>query len=139
MNIRAEIKELKTGERELRKFGWLVGGVFAVLGLLMWMRHKPLYPYFITPGLVLVIAGLLVPKALKWIYVAWMSLAIVLGHVMSIVILTVFYFLVITPMGLVARLVGRDFLSLKLDRQASSYWIRRDPVPKTAAEYEQQF
>src|SRR4051812_8520551 len=105
MNLRDEIGQLKTGERELRKFGWMVGGVFAALGVIMWLRHKPLYPYFVSPGVVLVIAGLLVPKALKWVYIAWMSLAIVLGHLMSIVILTVFYLFVITPIGLVARLV----------------------------------
>ena len=47
-----------------------------------------------------------------------MSVAFVLGFVMAHVILTLFFLLVITPMGLVARLVGKDFLSLKLDRTA---------------------
>src|SRR6267378_2055593 len=95
--IREDIKQLKTGERELRKFGWLVGGVFAGIGLLMWLRHKPHFPYFLTPGLVLVVFGSVFPKVLRPVYIVWMSLAIVMGFVVSHVILTVFFFAVITP------------------------------------------
>ena len=49
------------------------------------------------------------------------------------------FLLVITPMGLVARLVGKDFLSLKLDRGAKSYWIPREKKVKSAADYERQY
>ena len=50
MNIREDIKQLKTGDRDLRKFGLMVGGVFARLGLLFLWRHKAFYPYFLWPG-----------------------------------------------------------------------------------------
>lgn len=139
MNLRDDIKQLKTGDRDLRKFGLTVGGVFAVLGVVMLLRHKAHYPYFLGPGAVLVAFGAVLPRVLKWVYIAWMSLAFVLGFVMAHVILTLFFFLVLTPVGLVARCVGKDFLSLKLDRSASSYWIPRAPKPKTPADYERQF
>jgi len=137
--IREEIKKLKTGRRELRKFGWLVGGVFAALGILMWLRNKTYFPYFLTPGIILIVFGSLFPKALKYVYIAWMSMAVVLGFVVSNVILTIFFFFVITPIGLVARLMGRDFLALKIDREAPTYWIPRERASKTPAEYERQF
>ena len=139
MNIREDIKQLKTSARDLRKFGLMVGGVFAVLGGLMLLRHKAHYPYFLWPGAVLVLFGAILPRALKWIYIAWMSVAFVLGFVMAHVILTLLFFLVITPIGLVARLMGKDFLSLKLDRAAKSYWIPREKKPKSAADYSRQF
>lgn len=139
MNIRDDLKQLKTGDRELRKFGLLVGGVFALLGLFFLLRHKALWPYFFWPGAALTACGAVLPRALKYVYVAWMSVAFVLGFVMAHVILTLFFFLVITPIGLVARCFGKDFLSLKLDRGAASYWIRRDRTVKSAAEYERQF
>lgn len=139
MTIREDIKHLKTSDRDLRKFGLMVGGVFAVLGLLFLWRHKAYYPYFLWPGAVLVLFGAILPRALKWIYLAWMSVAFVLGFVMAHVILTLLFFLVITPIGLVARLVGNDFLSLKLDRAAKSYWIPRGSKTKSAAHYERQF
>jgi hypothetical protein len=139
MNIREDIKQLQTGDRDLRKFGLMVGGVFAVLGLLFLWRHKAYYPYFLWPGVTLVTLGAALPRALKWIYITWMSVAFVLGFVMAHVILTLLFFLVITPMGLLARLTGRDFLSLKLDRTARSYWIPRDKKLKSPAEYERQY
>ena len=138
--ILKDIKELKTTHRDLRKFGLLVGAVFTVLGLIWWARGKPHFPWFLAPGLVLLAFGLAWPRALKYVYIAWMSLAIVLGFVVSTVLLTFFFFLVITPIGLLARLVGKDFLGLKLDRQAPTYWLHRQPkTPKTPADYERQF
>lgn len=139
MNIRDDLKQLKTGDRDLRKFGLLVGGVFAALGVIVLLRHKAHYPYFLWPGVTLVLFGAIFPRALKSVYLIWMSLAFVLGFVISHVILGVFFFLVITPIGLLARLFGKDFLSLKLDRRAASYWIPRDRKIQTPAQYEQQF
>src|SRR5262245_53680910 len=116
MNIREDIKQLKTGDRELRKFGLTVGGVLALLGMVLLLRDRPSFPYLLIPGFALIVLGLEFPRALKSIYIAWMSLAFVLGFVVAHVILTLFFYIVITPVGLVARLSGKDFLSFKLDR-----------------------
>ena len=138
--ILEDIKQLKTGSRELRKFGLLVGAVFAAFGLLYLLRGKHLYPWFLAPGLALLVFGVAFPRALKLVYIAWMSLAFVLGFIVSHVLLTVFFFLVITPIGLVARLAGKDFLRLKLDRNATSYWIPRpQPAARPKSDYERQF
>ena len=138
MNIREDIKQLKTGPRDLRKFGLLVGGVLAALGIL-YLRRKARYPWFLILGIVLLAFGVVLPRVLKYVYIAWMTLAIALGFLMAHVILTLFFFLIITPLGLVARLVGKDFLNLKLDKQAATYWIRREQRIRTQANYEQQF
>src|SRR5438132_13156703 len=138
MNIREDIKQLKTGPRDLRKFGLLVGGVLAALGIL-YLRRKSRYPWFLILGIVLLAFGVVLPRVLKYVYIAWMTLAIGLGFLMAHVILTLFFFLIITPLGLVARLVGKDFLNLKLDKQAATYWIRREQRIRTQANYEQQF
>lgn len=139
MMILDEIRQLKTGARELRNFGLLVGGVFAALGAVLCLRHRPSGPYFLAAGVLLIGFGLLAPRALKYIYIGWMFLAIVLGLIVSNVLLIVFFFVVITPIGLVARAVGKDFLSLKLKRAAPSYWIPRERKSRTPAEYERQF
>jgi len=138
--IREEIKGLKTGTRELRNFGLLVGAVLVALGLLFLIRGKARYPYFIAPGILLLLFGAVFPRALKYFYFAWMSLAIVFGFIVSTLILTLFFILVITPIGLAARLFGKDFLRLKLDRRESTYWIsRKSRPPRSRAEYGQQF
>jgi hypothetical protein len=137
--IRSEIKELKTGWRELRKFGLLVGLVFAALGVGSWLRHKPAAPYLLTPGVLLMFFALAAPRALKYVYIVWMSLAIVLGFVVSNILLTLFFFVIITPIGFIARCSGKDFLSLKPDRKAASYWLPREKKSRKPQEYERQF
>jgi hypothetical protein len=138
--LREEIKQLKTGRPELRKFGLLVGGVLVVVGLTLLARSKPHVAAFLAPGVALVALGLLFPKALKPVYLVWMSLALVLGLVVSHVVLTLFFYLVITPIGLVARCAGKDFLRRKLEPRAPTYWIRRERTSgKSPADYERQF
>jgi hypothetical protein len=139
MNIREDLKQLKTGPRELRRFGLLVGGVFTALGLWFLWRQRAHYPYFLWPGVVLLALGTARPRALRWVYIGWMSLAFVLGLAMAHVILTLLFFLMITPIGWVARLFGKDFLGLKPNRGAETYWLRRERKPRSAQEYERQF
>ena len=137
MNIAQEMKRLKTGPSELRKFGLLVGGVFIALGLFFLWRDKSYYPIFLVIGSPLVLLGAIFPRSLKYIYIAWMALAFCLGLVVSTILLTLFFYLVITPMGLAARLAGKDFLSRKLLPNEPSYWIAREPLKKESLE--QQF
>ena len=139
MSIRQQINDLKTDTPNLRKFGLLVGAVLCLVGLLLLLRHKTNYPYLFWPGAVLIAFGAVWPRALKYPYIAWMTMAFALGFVMSHVILTLFFFLLITPIGLVARLFGKDFLNRTLDLQVTTYWIPREAEPKTPESYDQQY
>ena len=139
MNIRQQINDLKTDTVNLRKFGLLVGGVAVLIGLVLLLRHKTNYPFFFWPGAALIAFGAVWPRVLKYPYIAWMTMAFALGFVMSQVILTLIFFLLVTPISLLARLVGKDFLNRKLDRQATTHWIPREAKAKTPASYEQQF
>lgn len=138
--ILEEVRQLPATTRDLRKFGLLVGGVFLLLGAWLLLRHKSAWPFLLAPGVFLGCFGLLAPRALRPVYLAWMALAFSLGLVVTTVLLTLFYFLVVTPIALVARLCGQDFLAQKLDRQAQSYWLLRDrSKARSPADYERQF
>jgi len=139
MSIHADLKKLRTGARDLRKFGLTVGGVFILLGVLLLLRHRSTYPTFLGVGALLMVFGVIWPRALKYVYIAWMALAFTLGFVMSNVILTLFFFLFVTPIGLLARLFQKDFLARKWDKRAASYWIQHGSEVKTANTYERQF
>jgi len=139
MTLLQDIKKLKTGPREVRKFGLMVGGVFVALGLLFLLRHKPSSPFLLWPGVVLIIFGALAPHVLKYLYITWMSFAVTFGFIMSYVILTLFFFLVVTPIAFLARLFRKDFLAQRLDAKATTYWIRCETEAKAAASYECQF
>src|SRR5690242_5390567 len=111
--FKEELKRLQTGPRELRKFGLLVGGVFCLLALWSLWRGKAHWIWFLIPGVPLVVLGAVFPAVLRRVYIGWMALAFVLGLVMSTILLTVFFYLVVTPIALCARLAGKDFLSRK--------------------------
>lgn len=80
--------------------------MFLLLGGWFLFRNKPAGPYFLTPGVLLVVFGLVAPRSLKIAYIAWMSLAFIIGLLVSAVVVTIFYFLVITPIG-----IGGDYLA----------------------------
>lgn len=141
--LREDIKALqKATPRDLRKFGLVVGGVFCALALLFFLPkwHKSWFWWLLVPGVPLVVLGAVAPRSLKWVNVGWMTLAMVLGALVSTILLTLLFYFVVMPTGLVARLAGKDFLSRKLDPKAASYWILRDASkPKEKHEHEQQF
>ncbi|HWY40246.1 MAG TPA: SxtJ family membrane protein [Chthoniobacterales bacterium] len=139
MSIYSDLRKLKTGVRDLRKFGLTVGGAFVLLGILLLLRHRSSYPSFLGAGAVLTAFGAIWPRALKYVYIAWMALAFTLGFVMSNVILALFFFLFVTPIGLLARLFQKDFLARRWDKQAATYWIERANEKRTAQTYERQF
>lgn len=139
MSIREEIRQLPTDVPALRKFGLAVGGVFmAIGGLLLW-RDVSWGIYLVYLGAPLVLLGAVVPKILKPVYIAWMSMAVVLGALMTRVLLTLFFFLVITPVGLFFKLIGRDILNRKLDREAPTYWIDKEYLIADRSRYEKFF
>src|SRR5436309_2272290 len=123
--IHKEIQQLSTRPSELRKFGLMIGGVFLLLGGFCLWRHKAAWPWLVAPGALLVVLGFRAPSSLRQLYLAWMALAFALGLVVSSALLTSFFFLILTPIAWVARLCGKDFLSLRLDPQAKSYWLLR--------------
>ncbi len=135
----AEIKKIESTPKKLREFGFLVGGVLCALGVLLWWRGRGSFPYFLAPGILLVITGALIPSILKPLQKAWMTLAILMGWVMTRVLLSVLFFLAITPISLLLRMTGKDLLDQKLEPQKQSYWkIRSDP-PRVPSDYERQF
>jgi Saxitoxin biosynthesis operon protein SxtJ len=139
VSIHADLKKLRTGAGDLRKFGVIVGAGFIFLGVLLLLRHRSSYVAFCGAGALLTAFGVIWPRALKYVYIAWMALAFTLGFVMSNVILTLFFFLFVTPIGLLARLFQKDFLARKWDKGAASYWIQHGSEVKTANTYERQF
>lgn len=141
--MREEFKRLRNATpHDLRKFGLMVGGVFCVLAFLFvfpkW--HKAWYWWLLVPGIPLVVLGLIAPRTLKWVNLVWMTLAIMLGAVVSTILLSLLFYLVVTPIGILARATGQDFLSRKLEPSAVTYWIRRDVSKrKPPHKHEQQF
>ena len=134
-----EIKNIKSGKIELRKFGITLGIVFGLFGGLFLWRGKPYYFFLFVLSGIFLFFGFLLPLVLKPIHKIWMMIALVFGSIMTKVILCVLFYLAITPLGLLLRLSGKDFLDLKFDKSANTYWIQKKQVPFEKANYEKQF
>jgi hypothetical protein len=134
-----EIKKIESNPRKLREFGFVVGGVLSALGIFLWWRGRGAYPYFLLPGVVLVVTGAISPIVLKPLQKAWMTLALLMGWVMTRVLLSTLFYLAITPIGLILRLTGKDLLDQKLEPQKQSYWKIRPQIPRGPADYEKQY
>jgi hypothetical protein len=122
-----EIKDIDTSKKTLRSFGWVVGGVLLFIAGVIWWRHDwtPTTATYWLGGIggTLMVLGLAVPTVLRPLYRVWMALALVLGFIMTRVLLTLVFFLLITPIGLVRRLLGKDPLRQEPDADTTSYWI----------------
>ena len=81
--------------------------------------------------------GLTGTRLALWLYIPWMGIAFVMGNVISRLLVALFYYLVITPMGLMMRVTGRDRLRLK-KRDCKSYWVDKKPGGGKSS-YERQF
>ena len=133
-----EIKNIKTGGRELRNFGLFVGAVFAALGFLFLFSGRENYDVLLVIGATLVFFGALAPLALYWPYRFWMGFAVVMGWFTSRLILTILFYAVVTPIGFFTRAIGKDFLLLNKP-ETRSYWHKRDGVFYGKEGLEKQF
>ena len=78
------------------------------------------------------------PRFGKRLYVGWMSAAVPVGWTVSLVILALVYYLVVTPIAWILRLRGYDPLQRRFDDKAESYWIERG-TPGDSSRYFKQF
>ena len=121
----------QVSNKELRQFGFLVGGVFAVIGLwpLLFRGESPRLWAIVLGGL-LIGLGVVIPQSLKQVRRGWMQVGHVLGAINTKIILGVVYYGLITPMGLVMRLMGKDSMHRALVKEATSYRVVRAPRPR---------
>ena len=134
-----EIKTIKSTDKDLKKFGITVGLVVGLIGIVLLFRGKAGYIYFVISALLLVIPAFIFPKILLPIQKIWMTLAVVLGWVMTRVILSILFYLIVTPIGIISRVFGKQFLDIKSDRSQPSYWHPRERSKIEPKKYENQF
>ena len=116
-----EKRKTKT-KKELRKFGIVMSVPLAIIGGILFWKGKPSGGYFLALAAFFLICGLLLPGILVPIERAWMKFAEIISAVMTRVILILTFYLVITPVGLLLRLMGKDLLQMKFEQDRGSYW-----------------
>jgi hypothetical protein len=137
--LKEDFKLIKETKKDLCKFGITVGTVLLFIAALLFYINKSSWVYFGAIGVFLFLTGLFFPRTLKPFNKLWMGLAIVLGFVMSRVILTILFYIILTPLSIIAKIFGKKFIPLKYDKSANTYWERRSVIQKKQIDYERQF
>ncbi|MEW6676517.1 MAG: SxtJ family membrane protein [Pseudomonadota bacterium] len=117
--------------RELRHFAWITGAMFALLfSLVPWLWSGATYTWSLWLALVLGLWGLLAPATLGPLYRAWMRFAHILGAINNRILLGLFFFVLLMPIGLLMRLLRPDAMRRRFDRQTPSYRVASSSRPK---------
>jgi carbamoyltransferase len=134
----ASVKKDRESPRTLRRFGFTVGVAFLVLGKLLQFNNRKAGGPFLPVGSLLVLAAAFSPSILRYVHKPWMIMTAFLGRIMTGVILSVVFFLVVTPIGLIQRVAGKRPLEFGFKTNETTYWRRRTRTA-SAADYERQF
>ena len=114
--------------KQLRSFGLIVGGVFALIGLWPVVWHGAalrLWSVIIAGGFS--VPALVWPQSLTYVYRLWMLGGLILGWINTRVILGLVFYSLFTPVGIVRRLLGKDPMRLRAQPHADTYRIVRQP------------
>ena len=130
----------KPTDRQLREFAVASLVAAGLVGGLLWWKigDNRISPVLWALGPIVALVGLVAPRAIRWLFLALTLAAFPIGMVIGFVLLSLTYYLVVTPIGLCFRLLRRDLLDRSLDRETSSYWIKRPPR-RQPGRYFQQF
>jgi Saxitoxin biosynthesis operon protein SxtJ len=110
-----------------RNFGFVFAVVFVLIAAWPVMSGRPLRWWALIIAAAFVLVALAKPALLATPNRLWTQLGVLLGKVVSPIALGILFYGVFAPMAVVARLIGKDPLRLRLDAAADSYWIQRDP------------
>ena len=89
-------------------------------------------------GCTIFLSSLISLKLTRLIFIGLTMLTMPIGLVVNFILMSLFYFLLLTPVGLFFRLIGRDALSRKFDSTQKSYWQKHNP-PESFERYFRQF
>lgn len=127
-DVKADLAGLDLSQKSLRHFGWLVGSILLLLGLFFYYKEFSfiLVVTVLMSGLLLLLFSFIAPGRLQGIYEIWMALAFLMGWLVSRILLSVIFFLLLAPIGLMAKVFGKQFLAIKIDSRQDSYWLKKE-------------
>lgn len=122
-----------------RSFGFVFAGFFAIWSALSWWKGHTSWHWALPLAALFLLVALTKPTLLAPLNRLWLKLGLLLYKVVNPIVLGLLFYATITPIGLLMRAFGKDFLRLRLDHGASSYWISRQPPGPPPESMKNQF
>ncbi len=125
--------------REWKKFGIGLSIILAILGTIQWIRGNSLFPIFYLISGAAIISGLIFPVILKPLFILFSYIGFALGGVMTRVILSALFYLVLTPIGLISRLMRKRYLQTGIGTNEKTYWNKHQEQAASKEYFEKQY
>lgn len=122
-----------------RSFGLVFGVVFLIIALYPILGNGEIRFWSLSISGIFLIVALSLPNVLAPAALLWMKFGAILHKLVSPFVLGLVFFLVVTPTGMLMRILGKDLLRLRIDPSAESYWIKREPPGPVADSLNNQF
>ncbi len=122
-----------------RSFGYVFGAVFLIVALWPLLSSNGIRAWAVIVSAAFFLAARVFPALLGPLNRLWMRFGLLLHKLVSPLALGILFYLFVTPMGVIMRLMGKDFLRLRFDAAAPSYWIARDPPGPRPESLKNQF
>jgi hypothetical protein len=122
-----------------RGFGVVFAVVFSIIGLWPLLSGSPVRIWSLLIAAGFLAAAFIAPRLLAPLNRLWFRFGMLLGRIVSPVVMAIIFYVAVLPTGLVMRLLGKDLLRLRVDPEAESYWIHRDPPGPAPDSLKQQF
>jgi len=125
-------------KKQLRHFGLMVGGIFAAIGLwpVLFRAQGPRL-WALALAVALVVPALVLPRSLTYVHRGWMAAGEALGWINTRIILSVIFYALVTPMGILMRRFGGDPMHRRFEPDATTYRVPKSS--RTAAHMTRQF
>jgi hypothetical protein len=131
--------KLNLDKKNLKKFGITMGIVFLAITAILSAKHNTIVLPALLVSLAFFVLAALAARLLGPIYIVWMKFARILEWVNTRIILSVIFYLIFTPLGLVMKLLGKDLLDRRIEGNKDSYWHKKENKGFNLSDYERQF
>ena len=118
-----------------KSFGYLFFGIFLALAVWVYVKNQNLNYWLIGTSTVFLVLTLIKSKLLDVLNDLWIKFGELLGKIIAPIVMSIVFFLIVTPIGLVLKIIKKDLLKLKFNN-GKSYWIEKS---KTIESMDKQF
>ena len=118
-------KDIKLGSN--RSFGIVFFVVFFIISIYPLINDNPIRLWSLILSLIFLFLGLINSKILTPLNIIWMKFGMYLGIFISPIVMGIVFFLVVTPIGIIMKILRKDLLNLRMNKE-NSYWIEKDKI-----------
>ena len=108
-----------------KSFGTVFSIVFLIVALYPLINSEGLRIWALVASIIFFFLAFIAPKVLVFPNKLWFKFGLLLGSIVAPIVMAFVYFVTVLPTGLIMRLLGKDLLKQKLDKNAKSYWVKR--------------